>query len=62
MTDGKLLFFMEDMDFSALFGNMLDNAIESAQKQDDENKRLVGLYISKEKQFLRIRTETIGMK
>ncbi|MDO4306627.1 MAG: ATP-binding protein [Eubacteriales bacterium] len=57
MVDGKLLFFMEDMDISALFGNMLDNAIESAQKQKDENKRLVGLYISKEKQFLRIRTE-----
>lgn len=57
MVDGELLFFMEDMDISALFGNMLDNAIESAQKQKDENKRLVGLYISREKQFLRIRTE-----
>lgn len=57
MVDGNLLFFMEDMDISALFGNMLDNAIESVQKQQDENKRLVGLYISREKQFLRIRTE-----
>ena len=29
MGEGQLLNFMEDMDISALFGNMLDNAIES---------------------------------
>ena len=28
MGEGQLLNFMEDMDISALFGNMLDNAIE----------------------------------
>lgn len=56
MVDGGLLDFMDVMDVSALFGNMLDNAIESAEKQKEE-KRLVGLYISREKQFLKIRTE-----
>lgn len=56
MADGALLDFMEDMDVSALFGNMLDNAIESAQKQK-AGKRLVGLYISGEKSFLRIRIQ-----
>lgn len=56
MVDGGLLDFMDVVDVSALFGNMLDNAIESAEKQKEE-KRLVGLYISREKQFLRIRTE-----
>ena len=56
MVDGELLSFMEDMDVSSLFGNMLDNAIESAEKQK-EGKRLVGLYVSGEKQFLRIRIQ-----
>lgn len=56
MVAGELLSFMEDMDVSSLFGNMLDNAIESAEKQK-EGKRLVGLYVSGEKQFLRIRIQ-----
>ena len=57
MIDGAQLAFMEDMDISALFGNMLDNAIESARKQENQEKRLIGLYVTQEKQFLRIRTE-----
>ena len=46
-----------DMDVSALFGNMLDNAIESAEKQQEKQKRLIWLYVTREKQFVRIRTE-----
>ena len=57
MIDGAQLAFMKDMDISALFGNMLDNAIESVRKQENQEKRLIGLYVSQEKQFLRIRTE-----
>ena len=57
MIDGALLAFMEDMDISALFGNMLDNAIESVCRQKNQEKRLIGLYVTREKQFLRIRTE-----
>ena len=57
MIDGAQLVFMKDMDISALFGNMLDNAIESVRKQENQEKRLIGLYVSQEKQFLRIRTE-----
>ena len=57
MGEGQLLNFMEDMDISALFGNMLDNAIESAQKQQEKQKRLIWLYVTREKQFVRIRTE-----
>jgi sensor histidine kinase regulating citrate/malate metabolism len=57
MADGKLLSFMDDMDVSALFGNMLDNAIESAGQQKSADHRLVGLYVFGEKNFLRIRTE-----
>ena len=57
IVDGGALSFMEDMDVSALFGNMLDNAIESAQKQQEKQKRLIWLYVTREKQFVRIRTE-----
>ncbi|MBU5482133.1 ATP-binding protein [Blautia sp. MSJ-19] len=57
IVDGEALSFMEDMDVSALFGNMLDNAIESAEKQQEKQKRLIWLYVTKEKQFVRIRTE-----
>ena len=57
IVDGEALSFMEDMDVSALFGNMLDNAIESTEKQQEKQKRLIWLYVTKEKQFVRIRTE-----
>ena len=57
IVDGKALSFMEDMDVSALFGNMLDNAIESAERQREKQKRLIWLYVTREKQFVRIRTE-----
>lgn len=57
VVEGALLFFMDDMDVSALFGNMLDNAIESVEKLPDERMRLIRLYVVREKQFLRICTE-----
>lgn len=57
VVEGTLLFFMDDMDVSALFGNMLDNAIESVEKLPDERMRLIRLYVVREKQFLRICTE-----
>ena len=57
IMEGQSLSFMEDMDISALFGNMLDNAIESVSRQKEKEKRLIWLYVSREKQFVRIRTE-----
>ena len=57
MGEGQLLKFMEDMDISALFGNMLDNAIESVVKIKDRQKRLISLHVIQDKQFIRIRTE-----
>lgn len=57
VVEGELLFFMDDMDVSALFGNMLDNAMESVEKLPDERMRLIRLYVVQEKQFLRICTE-----
>lgn len=57
IMEGQSLSFMDDMDISALFGNMLDNAIESVSRQKEKEKRLIWLYVSREKQFVRIRTE-----
>ena len=57
MGEGQLLNFMEDMDISALFGNMLDNAIESVVKIKDRQKRMISLHVIQDKQFIRIRTE-----
>lgn len=57
IMEGQSLSFMDDMDISALFGNMLDNAIESVIRQKEKEKRLIWLYVSREKQFVRIRTE-----
>ena len=57
MADGSVLNFMEDMDISALFGNILDNAIESVEKLREPEKRLIHLSVAKQKNFLRIRCE-----
>ncbi len=40
IVDGEALSFMDDMDVSALFGNMLDNAIEAASKEEKRQIRL----------------------
>ena len=57
VADGTLLDFMAEMDISALFGNVLDNAIESVQKLDEKEKRLIHLSVAEQKSFLRIRVE-----
>lgn len=57
VADGALLNFMAEMDISALFGNLLDNAIESVEKLEDEEKRLIHLSVVQQKSFLRIRIE-----
>lgn len=57
VADGYLLSFMDIMDISALFGNALDNAIESVGAIQDKEKRLIHLTISRDKGFVRIRME-----
>ncbi len=57
IIEGGLVSFMEAMDISALFGNLLDNAIESAEKLEDVALRLINLQVTKERNFLCIRTE-----
>ena len=57
VVDGKEVDFISPMDLSALFGNALDNAIESVKKIPDPDKRLIHLSVSRQKNFLRIRVE-----
>jgi hypothetical protein len=57
VVDGSVLCFMDVMDISTLFGNSLDNAIESVKKLTDEEKRLIHLTVAKQKDFIRIRIE-----
>lgn len=51
VADGKLLDFLSVMDMSAIFGNALDNAIESAEKITDPAKRLIHVTVSRQKGF-----------
>ncbi len=41
MVDGKLLNFVDTVDLYTMFGNALDNAIESVIQQQDQQKRVI---------------------
>lgn len=57
VADGTALDFLEPMDISTMFGNALDNAIESVRKLPQEEKRLIHVAVARQKDFLRIRVE-----
>ena len=57
VVDGTLLNFMDEMDLCTLFGNALDNAIESVEKVRDLEKRLIHLSVARQKAFVHIRLE-----
>ncbi len=57
VADGSILSFMNPMDISALFGNALDNAIESAEKIQDKQERLIHLTVERQKSFVSIHVE-----
>ncbi len=57
VVDGSAMDFMDVMDLSSLFGNALDNAIESASKLPEPEQRLVHLSVSRTKGFIRIQLE-----
>lgn len=56
MIDGQSLAFMSTVDICSLFGNALDNAIESVMNVEPE-KRFISLSVSCAKNFLSIHTE-----
>lgn len=53
MADGRKLDFINDESIYALFGNILDNAIEAVMKLDEE-KRVIGLVVKQEKDILSV--------
>jgi hypothetical protein len=57
VADGKELNFMRAADISVLFGNAIDNAIESVLKISDREKRLIHLTVAAQKAFVHIRIE-----
>lgn len=52
VADGRYLDFMNPMDISALFGNMLDNAIESVANVKDKERRWIHLAVRRKMDFL----------
>lgn len=46
IADGKKLSFMSEMDLCTLFGNALDNAIESVSQVPEKEKRIISLNLS----------------
>ncbi len=57
VADGALLGFMDVMDICTIFGNALDNAIESVLEIPDKQKRLIHLSVSAQRGFLLIQVE-----
>ena len=57
VTDGALLSFMHVTDICTIFGNALDNAIESVIVLPDPDKRIVHLSVSARKQFVCIEVD-----
>lgn len=45
MGDGSLLSFVDPLDVYSMFGNMLDNAIESVRKLGDKDQRVISLTL-----------------
>lgn len=57
MADGRVLDALSSPDLYALFGNLIDNAIESVIKEPDEDKRIVSLTISRRGQGSHVHIE-----
>lgn len=57
VADGTLLEFMDVMDICTIFGNVLDNAIESVEQLEDSGLRLIRAAVFAQNNFLMIRME-----
>lgn len=57
MIDGSKLSFLNSVDLCCIFGNALDNAIESVAREEDPGKRFITLYVSCQKNLLSIHLE-----
>ena len=52
IADGRLLSGFDKMDVSALFGNLMDNALEAVKEIPEPEKRLINLTVEEKKGFL----------
>ncbi len=57
VADGDQLSFLHVTDICTIFGNALDNAIESVVTVEDPEKRMIHMSVSTKKQFLYITVE-----
>lgn len=57
VADGKQLDFMNEIDIYTIFGNALDNAIESVINVDDNNRKLISVSLWSQKGLLIINIE-----
>ncbi len=57
VANGELLEFINVMDLVSLFGNAMDNAIESSKLIDKHDKRLINLSVHAQKGMILIRVE-----
>jgi hypothetical protein len=57
ITDGAKLDFIKPYDIYSLFGNILDNAIESVSKEEDEEKRIISIYVGGKHKMLSLHFE-----
>lgn len=55
LVDGKMLGFIDAVDIYTLFGNALDNAVESVMQQKDKQKRVIQVAAYEEQGMLLIR-------
>lgn len=60
-ADGSLLSFMHSSDLYVLFSNALDNAMESVEKVEEENRNIL-LVVEKRESFVRICVENYCAK
>lgn len=54
IADGALLDFMQPLDVSTLFGNAIDNAIESVTQEADPEKRIINLRVARQGEMVHI--------
>jgi len=57
MADGRRMGFMEDSDIYALFGNIVDNAIEAVSSVPQADEKLISLTVATQGELLRIEEE-----
>lgn len=57
LADGTTLDFMRGADVYALFGNILDNAIEAAEKLEENEKKVIKLFVERKGYFVHIHQE-----